>query len=402
MRRILLGTALCALGIAQAALAADDTGAWYISPMAQWTLLNQHRNAEDGAGFQVGLGWNVADNWAMEAAISQGSFEASNGGQLKLSQYSLDFIRKFNPLPESQIKPYLLFGLGGMEDRLTGASRASGLIGEVGAGLLWNLGHSNSSTRLAIRTEAKYRRFDGTSPSGMSNAGDTLFGLGLQYMWGLPVAAPTPPPAPPADSDNDGVPDTIDQCPNTPAGAKVDAKGCELDSDGDGVVDRLDQCPDTPKGTPVNSVGCPLDSDGDGVIDAQDNCPNTPKGDKVDVHGCTIKDEINLPRVHFATDSAVLTADSSAELDDAVATLKKYPELVVEVRGHTDDRGTRKHNQVLSQKRAESVETYLRDHGVTNKLSARGFGEDMPIADNKTEDGRQQNRRVTLKLLSGN
>ncbi|MBS0400213.1 MAG: OmpA family protein [Proteobacteria bacterium] len=382
MKRILLGTALCALGAAHAALAADDTGAWYISPMAQWTLLNQHRTAEDGAGFQVGLGWNVAENWAMEAAISQASFEASNGGQLKLSQYSLDFIRKFSPLPESHIKPYLLFGLGGMDDRLTGASRASGLIGEVGAGLLWNLGPFNTSQRLAIRTEAKYRRYDGTTPSGMSNAGDTIFGVGLQYMWGLPVAAaptpppapppPPPPPAPPADSDHDGVPDTIDQCPNTPPGVKVDAKGCELDSDGDGVPD------------------------------SRDLCPNTPKGDRVDVHGCTIKGEISLPRVHFATDSAVLTADSSAELDDAVATLKKNPDLVIEVRGHTDSTGTKRHNQILSQKRAESVEAYLKEHGVTNKLTARGFGQSEPIADNKTEEGRQKNRRVTLKLESGN
>jgi len=217
------------------------------------------------------------------------------------------------------------------------------------------------------------------------------------------MALPTPPtlssvaPAP-VDSDGDGVPDDRDRCPGTSAGAKVDSNGCEFDSDGDGVVDRLDQCPDTPKGTPVNSVGCPLDSDGDGVIDSQDQCPNTPKGDKVDVHGCTIKGEIALKGVNFNTDSAVLLPESAAVLNDAVATLKKYPEFVVEVDGHTDNRGSTKHNLVLSQKRAESVEAYLKEHGVINKLTAKGFGKASPIADNKTDAGRLENRRVTLKI----
>lgn len=132
--------------------------------------------------------------------------------------------------------------------------------------------------------------------------------------------------------------------------------------------------------------------------DAQDLCPNTPKGDKVDVHGCTITSEIKLPRVHFATDSAVLLSDSTADLDDAVATLKKYPELVIEVDGHTDSTGKRAHNQVLSQKRAEAVERYLKEHGVTNRMSAKGFGQDKPIDDNKTEEGRAKNRRVSLKI----
>jgi len=402
MKRILCGAALCALGAANAALAADDTGAWYISPMAQWTLLNHERPAEDDVGFQVGLGKNFAPNWAAEFNYSRGSFDAMGNRSLKLNQYSVDLLRKFSPLPESKIQPYLLIGAGGIDDKLTGYGRTSTFAGEVGGGLLWGLGRQEGPTRLHLRTEAKYRREFATTAYGASDVGDVIFGLGLQLSWGAPTAPPAaPPPPPPMDSDHDGVTDDLDRCPNTPAGAKVDANGCEFDSDGDGVVDRLDQCPDTPKGTPVNAVGCPLDSDGDGVADAQDNCPNTPKGDKVDVHGCTIAGEIKLPRVHFETDSAVLMPDSTADLDDAVATLKKYPQMEVEVHGHTDSRGTAKHNQVLSQKRAEAVEAYLKDHGVTNKLSAKGFGEDKPIADNKTEEGRALNRRVSLKVSGG-
>jgi hypothetical protein len=101
------------------------------------------------------------------------------------------------------------------------------------------------------------------------------------------------------DSDNDGVPDSTDTCPNTPSGASVDTNGCassQKDSDGDGVKDNLDQCPDTPAGETVNSNGCSTserDTDGDGVIDSLDNCANTPNGAEVDENGCPFYFTIN-------------------------------------------------------------------------------------------------------------
>jgi len=93
------------------------------------------------------------------------------------------------------------------------------------------------------------------------------------------------------DKDGDGVPDDVDQCKNTPAGDKVDAKGCTIkDSDGDGVLDDVDQCLDTPAGDKVDASGCslPKDADGDGVLDNVDQCPDTPAGDKVDAKGCSL------------------------------------------------------------------------------------------------------------------
>jgi len=144
-----------------------------------------------------------------------------------------------------------------------------------------------------------------------------------------------------------------------------------------------------------------LDSDHDGVPDTIDKCPNTPPGDKVDSVGCTIKDEIKLQGVNFATDSADLVPESDFVLNYAVDTLKKYPQMVIEVRGHTDSRGSKQHNLILSQHRAESVMNYLKNHGVTNTLTAKGFGDSLPIADNKTEEGRLENRRVSLKIVGG-
>lgn len=89
-----------------------------------------------------------------------------------------------------------------------------------------------------------------------------------------------------ADADGDGVGDASDNCPATPAGAKVDAAGCPIDTDGDGVYDGLDKCPATPKGAKVDQSGCPTDSDNDGVFDGLDKCPDTPAGMKVDNDGC--------------------------------------------------------------------------------------------------------------------
>jgi OOP family OmpA-OmpF porin len=210
----------------------------------------------------------------------------------------------------------------------------------------------------------------------------------------------TPVPAAPKDSDGDGVPDDMDRCPGTPAGARVDAQGCELDSDGDGVVDRLDRCPNTPAGARVDAQGCELDSDGDGVVDALDQCPNTPRGDQVDAKGCTLASTLQLKGVNFDNDSAALRADARPILDEAVTTLKRYPQLRVEVAGHTDDRGSDAYNLDLSQRRAQAVLDYFVQMGIdAARLVPKGYGETAPVADNATDAGRAKNRRVELRIL---
>ena len=180
----------------------------------------------------------------------------------------------------------------------------------------------------------------------------------------------------------------------------MDAAGCEIDSDGDGVGDSRDQCPNTPAGAKVDEKGCELDSDADGVVDSQDKCPDTPKGDRVDAVGCSFKDEIRLPGVVFETNSADLKPESVPVLEGAVATLKRYPELGIEVAGHTDSRGSDAYNLDLSARRAATVLKFLQDGGVPNKVTSRGYGERQPIASNNTDDGRQQNRRVVLRVLN--
>ena len=216
-----------------------------------------------------------------------------------------------------------------------------------------------------------------------------------------PAPAPVARPAPaPADGDGDGVPDNADRCPGTPAGAKVDAQGCEPDGDRDGVVDRLDKCPGTVAGAKVDGQGCELDGDRDGVVDRLDACPGSKPGARVDARGCEIAEVTTLKGVNFATNSATLTAASMAILDETAASLARNPELKAEVAGHTDNRGAAARNRVLSQQRAESVMRYLVSKGVNAaNLTARGYGPDQPVADNRTEQGRTANRRVELRLM---
>ena len=184
------------------------------------------------------------------------------------------------------------------------------------------------------------------------------------------------------------------------AAAAVVAPEPPKDSDGDGVVDSMDKCPNTPAGVKVDSVGCPLDSDHDGVPDYLDKCPGTPAGIKVDANGCEIE-EIVLKDVNFATDSAKLLPNSVGVLDDVAGVLKQRPTAKAEIAGYTDSSGKSAHNTKLSQLRAEAVKDYLVKQGVASgNLSAKGYGEENPIASNKTKEGRAENRRVTLKFAT--
>ena len=204
----------------------------------------------------------------------------------------------------------------------------------------------------------------------------------------------------PLDSDGDGVFDYLDKCPNTPKDVTVDAFGCPLDSDGDGVPDYLDKCPDTPRGANVDASGCPLDSDGDGVFDYLDKCPNTPKGVKVDEFGCPL---FILPEftenILFDTGKYTLKQTSHETLDKIFEILSEMPNVKVKVQGHTDNVGNARSNLKLSQNRAAAVMSYLEKKGISqDRMIAQGFGDENPIADNATDEGRQKNRRVEFHL----
>ena len=144
-----------------------------------------------------------------------------------------------------------------------------------------------------------------------------------------------------------------------------------------------------------------VDSDNDGVIDRLDDCADSPAGFSVDEKGCSII-EFKFGGVNFEPESFDLTEQSKLILDEAAITINASPEISkIEVQAHTDYKGSGEANLKLSEKRAASVREYLVSRGVSeNRLVAKGYGESMPIADNKTAEGRAKNRRVELKIIS--
>jgi OmpA-OmpF porin, OOP family len=205
------------------------------------------------------------------------------------------------------------------------------------------------------------------------------------------------------DTDGDGVADKDDKCP-TVAGLKNMA-GCP-DSDGDGVTDASDKCP-TVKGPSANG-GCPYtDRDGDGILDKDDKCPDV-KGVAAN-NGCPVEvvSEDVIKKLNdyakiilFDTSKSSFQAQTMPVLQAITAILKEYPATKFAIEGHTDSAGKADKNLALSKDRAAAVMNYLVTNGIAaDRLTSAGFGSTMPIADNKTKEGKASNRRVEVKLV---
>jgi outer membrane protein OmpA-like peptidoglycan-associated protein len=216
-----------------------------------------------------------------------------------------------------------------------------------------------------------------------------------------PEPEPPPPPSALRDFDGDGFMDPQDRCPRE---AGVGPLGCPADGDGDGVVDGKDACPKD-AGTAAN--GCP-DGDGDGIADAGDSCPDraeTVNGYE-DRDGCPdalpkdlLKATGIMRGVQFEPDKDVLKRSALPVLDRAIKALKKYPEVRIEISGHTDSTGDPS-NGGMSRPRAEAVKKYLVERGIEEaRLEVRGAGSDEPIDTNKTASGRARNRRIEFTIL---
>ena len=258
---------------------------------------------------------------------------------------------------------------------------------------------------------------------------------------------------PDLDNDADGIPDTTDKCPMQPEDIDGDADddGCpdkDNDRDGDGIVDRLDKCPDKPEDKDMfeDADGCPdPDNDKDGILDVSDKCPLKPedKDGFEDEDGCPDNDNDNdgIPditdkcpndaedydgdadedgcpdlyklvvvtdkrielkqKVYFATNKSIILARSYPLLNEVAQVLLDRPNVRVRIEGHTDSRGSKRHNQKLSEARAASVLRYMKKQGIEgSRMESVGHGEDTPIEDNATKEGRAANRRVEFHIIS--
>lgn len=394
--KIMLPLAVATLGaaIALPTLAQESVDQKvYLSPFAGYQLFDDKRDLSETGTFGFGLEYRFQPNWAAEVVYSRADADRKyNAGSSDFEELRLDGLYYFGNFNEAW-NPYLAAGAGhadfggSIPDPQTAGTDHDETRVNVGGGVRYNVSDS-------ISLRADIREFHGIDESTF----DTVASLGISVGFGRS----TTPPAP-EDSDNDGVPDTRDQCPGTAAGVSVDANGCERDGDDDGVVDSRDQCPNTPMGAEVNSRGCELDSDNDGIVNSKDRCPNTSAGATVDEEGCEgIEETIETIElsVKFPTESAVIGNTYDDEIRRVADFMNEYPETSVEIAGHSDSLGEASYNQQLSQQRAQAVADRLIDAlGIDrDRVRAVGYGEAEPMASNETAAGRAQNRRVEARI----
>ena len=169
----------------------------------------------------------------------------------------------------------------------------------------------------------------------------------------------------------------------------------------DGLAPPVEACGDAIAAFEEPIDPCSLDSDGDGVGDCEDKCPDTRAGAKVDAKGCEIIEDLvlHVTADHFDFDKSDLKPAMMDQLDEVLAKVEASPgDERLRIIGHTDSIGTDSYNQGLSERRANSVADYLIQKGFpASKLSVSGMGESEPVADNSTRAGRAMNRRVEIK-----
>ncbi len=374
-KKLLCAALLTGLGVAQAASAQTFDDRWYVTTSAGFNNQDGSRKTNNTPFGTLGFGKFITPEWSLDAEVNYQNPHFNNENIVRprrsipsgvrasgfnWSQYgvSVDLRRHF--IKEGRNwNPYALAGLGYQRSEeefdvypspnAPGQRKDGNLAAKVGGGLQGDLG------RVGIRTELAYRAdFDDTSVNGAGSSwfGDVLASVGIIVPLGpepsAPVAAaPAPQPAAPNCADKDG--------------------------------------------------------DGDGVNDCNDKCPDSQAGEAIGPDGCKVKISIDLKGVNFDFDKAKLRPDAVAILNEAVEILKRYPDLRVEVAGHTDLCGKDTYNQALSQRRAQAVYSYMTSNGVDagRLVGPNGFGETRPLAptaQTTPECKNETNRRTELNV----
>ena len=342
---------------------------------------------DDSTGYRLSIGYRFDSPWGVEFSYNKTSadleyvppevvqeiipeIEATKGfneldaldvdgvSELDVEHYYLDVLYHFNN--SGKVQPYLALGYG-----FADAEIVDGDTFDVGAGIKFYVNEN-----LSIRPDIHFGDVDEFNDSHM------IASLSLSWIFGSKsTPAPKSAPKAPLDSDKDGVVDANDQCPATPAGVSVDASGCALDSDKDGVADHKDECADTPAGADVDAMGCP---------------------------------ELAAPvsielKVNFDSNSDVVKQAYMKEIQNVADFLKQYPDTNAVIEGHTDTSGSALYNKNLSQRRADAVaKVIIERFGIdASRVSAVGYGEERPIADESTLEGKIANRRVIAEISTG-
>jgi OOP family OmpA-OmpF porin len=359
-KKLLCAALLGSLGLAQAASAQEFDDRWYVSGSTGVNFQDKDRGTEDSLFGTLGFGKFLTPNFSLDAELNYQNPDKSVNPNLWWSQYgvSVDGRYHFRNV-DSKWWPYVRGGIGWQRHEeeydanpnpiSPGQHEDSNLAVNLGAGLQFDFGRVDLRTEIGARADFDDQQARLGKQENLFT--DLLASVGLTVALGPEPVAPVA-PAPVA--------------PN---------------------------CAD-------------LDDDGDGVNNCNDKCPGSQAGQTIGPDGCPVPVSIDLKGVNFDYDKSNLRPDAVQILTEATEILKRYPELKVEVAGHTDSKGTDAYNQALSERRARAVYDYLTSNGVdaARLVGPNGYGESRPIAPNTNEDGsdnpegRAKNRRTELNV----
>jgi OOP family OmpA-OmpF porin len=364
MNKKLLCTALLlgGMGLAHAASAQEFDDRWYVSGSTGVNFQDSNRGTNDAQFLTLGFGKFLNRNFSLETELNYQNPDKILNSNLWWSQYGVSVDARYHfRNADSKWWPYLRGGLGWQRHEeefdafpnpnSPGVQKSSNLAVNLGAGLQFDFGRMNMRTEIGTRIDFDDKQATlGPRPSQFT---DLLGSIGMTIALGPEPMAPV-------------------------AAAPVAAAPTCADKD----------------------------SDGDGVNDCNDKCPDSKAGQTIGPDGCPVPVSIDLKGVNFDFDKSTLRPDAVAILNEAIEILKRYPDLRVEVAGHTDSKGTDQYNQALSERRATAVYDYLTKNGVAagRLMGPTGYGESRPIAPNTNPDGsdnpegRAQNRRTELNV----
>ncbi len=353
-KKLLCAALLCGMGVAHSAVAQEFDDRWYVSASTGVNFQDKDRATDDAIFGTLGFGKFWSPNWSVDLELNYQNPAKTANQNLWWSQYGASVDARYHfRNADSTWWPYVKFGVGIQrhEEEFIGWNGAPDIHGNypaqhrdnnaalnLGVGLQADYGRVNLRTEIGARVD-----FDKVQagPSGMplttpryvydqkDQFVDLLASVGLTIALGPdPVQPVTPPPPQPAGPS----------------------------------------CAD-------------MDSDGDGINDCDDRCPNTPAGTAVGPDGCPIPLTIDLKGVNFDFDKSNLRPDAVAILNEAIEILKRYPQMRVEVAGHTDLCGADAYNQALSERRARAVYNYMTSNGVeAGRLAGPvGYSESRPL-----------------------
>ena len=342
--RLLAAALIAGVAVVNVAGAQDFDNRWYITGSVGMNFQDNDRNTEDAPFGTLGFGKQISPSIAVDLELNYQNPHPTRSDDLNWSQYGISVdLRKFF-MNDRTWRPYVVGGLGYQRHeeeytQLMPGGMNPGINQREGGNLAakHGLGLQSGGDRVKVRTELAYRidlddeaispNFDGSIDDKDSFA-DLLASVGVVIPLGALPAAPVP----------------VAPAPVTP------------------------NCAD-------------LDDDGDGVNNCNDRCPGSQAGQAVGPDGCPVPLSIDLKGVNFDFDKSTLRPDAIGILNEAVAILSRYPELRVEIAGHTDLCGSDSYNQGLSERRARVVYDYLTSNGIDSSRLAgpNGYGESRPL-----------------------